>query len=68
MLEQLDYLIRTLTYKRSCLECDLRKYNETIGVKPGWYEDVKMEGKIEGLSIALTELYKMVVELTKDDE
>lgn len=58
MLEHLDYLIRTLTYKRSCIECDLQKSDIA---KP------HKEGKIEGLSIAITELYKIVMELTKDD-
>ena len=60
MLEQLDYLIRTLTYKRSSLECALRNSMSNVAT-------TYTEGEIYGLSIAITELYKMVRELTKDD-
>jgi hypothetical protein len=58
MLENLDYLIRTLTYKRSCLECDLRNKKYSYGG-----EIVYVEGQIEGLTESITELYKMLNEL-----
>ena len=60
MLEQLDYLIRMLTYKRSCLEIDMQEDpNNPIGDY--------IDSQIMGLSIAITEAYKMAEERTKDD-
>ncbi len=44
MLEQLDYLIRTLTYKRSSLECDLRKIPD--GIKMEFTELYKMVSEL----------------------
>lgn len=51
-MEELDYLIRTLTYKRSCLELEWKSLDD----------DCKFEnqGKRDGLSIAITEIYKLV--------
>ena len=54
LLEKMEYLIRTLTYKRSCIECDLRDNKHTILIK------FKLQGEIEGLSMAITEIYKMI--------
>ena len=48
----LDYLIRSLTYKRSSLECDLR--NVENGKLPF------TEGQINGLTIAINELYRLL--------
>lgn len=52
MDEKLDYLIRSLTYKRSSFECDLRKI-----------ENCKLpftEGQINGLTIAISEIYSLI--------
>ena len=49
-MEQLEFLIRTLTYKRSCLELDFKK-------EPN---NAFLEGKIKGLNIAITEIYKLI--------
>lgn len=53
-MEILDCLIRTLTYKRSCLELDWKNLDD----------DCKLEnqGVREGLSIAITECYKLLEE------
>jgi hypothetical protein len=59
-MEQLEYLIRTLTYKRSCLELEFKKLSLEDKRKCGEYQ-----GKIDGLSIAITEIYKLVAELDK---
>lgn len=73
MLDQLDYLIRTLTYKRSSLECDLRKVQKRtkeqkeLELKDSYEESSTVEylkGQINGLGIAISELYKML----SDDE
>ena len=56
-MEQLDFLIRTLTYKRSCIECDLRDNKHTILIK------FKLQGEISGLTIAISEMYKLINEL-----
>jgi len=53
-MEKLEYLIRTLTYKRSCLELSRRTTNMT--------ETLLIDGTIKGLSIAITEIYKLVGE------
>lgn len=64
MMEQLDYLIRTLTYKRSCIECDLHTLDDSRLINSTEY----MEGQIAGLTSALSELYKMLNEIDKDNE
>lgn len=53
-MEQLDYLIRTLTYKRSCFELEMK--HATIE------EYLLLDAKVEGLQIAITEIYKLVGE------
>ena len=59
-MEYLDYLIRTLTYQRSCWELDLEKFD-------GRYEltSTMLHGRIEGLNVAISEIYKLVGELDK---
>ena len=59
MLEKLDYLIRTLTYKRSSLECSLRDLEKVRDSAPYNY----LQGQIDGLSTAINELYKMLNEM-----
>lgn len=68
MLEQLDYLIRTLTYKRSCLELDLKKLETSLNIDNYIGQRNRVEGQIYGLQIALTEIYKMVMEQTKYED
>lgn len=58
-MEELELLIRTLTYKRSCIELDLKK-------NPGELNYTLMHGTIRGLNIAINEIYKLVGELTND--
>ena len=55
-MEQLDYLIRTLTYKRSSLELMLKQEHSDE-----FYSHVKDE--IKGLNIAITEIYKLILGL-----
>jgi hypothetical protein len=54
-MEELEYLIRALTYKRSCLELDLKNINVQFELGPYCI----CKGKIEGLSIAISEIYKL---------
>ena len=58
-MEQLEYLIRSLTYKRSCFEIELREANKYEGIIEVKYD---LAGKIEGLSIAITEIYNLISE------
>ena len=67
MEDTFDYLIRTLGYKRSCLELEMKKIenilknnvpNNILFEKQKEY----VEGEIMGLSIAITELYKLLEE------
>lgn len=53
-MEQLDYLIRSLTYKRSSFELDLK--NKKLS------EEKKIEiiGKISGLQYALNLIYDLL--------
>jgi len=51
-MEKLDYLIRTFTYKRSCLELDLKFAEMT--------ETLVINGKIDVLNIVITEIYKLI--------
>jgi hypothetical protein len=55
-MEHLDYLIRTLTYKRSVLELELKNHVEFDNLK------FQLSGKIDGINVALTEIYKLVSE------
>ena len=60
-MEELDYLIRTLPYKRSCIELDLKN-------NPGELNSTIMHGTIRGLNIALNEIYKLVGDLSNDTD
>jgi len=51
---QLDYLIKTLTDKRSVLELQLKNHVEFDNLK------FQLSGQIDGLNMAITELYKLV--------
>lgn len=51
-METLNFLIRTLTYKRACLELEWDTLDDD-----GKFEN---QGKREGLSIAIAECYKLV--------
>lgn len=51
-MEELDYLIRTLTYNRSVLELDMKKLPEQ--------DKTYHKGLIAGLNIAITEIYKLI--------
>lgn len=54
-MEQLESLIRTLTYKRSCLELILKKPHSVI-------DQLEIKGEIAGITFAITEIYKLVNE------
>jgi hypothetical protein len=51
-MEDLDYLLRILTYRRFCLELQFKK-------EPN---NVYLEGQIKGLSFAITEIHKLIEE------
>lgn len=55
-MEQLEYLIRTLTYHRSKLELEMEAI---VGFNP---KRQRLSGEIDGLSYAITEIYKLAVE------
>lgn len=57
-MEYLDYLIRTLTYKRSCLELDLTKAFFDV-------DKYQIQGKIDGIQLALDQVYKLLNEITE---
>jgi hypothetical protein len=56
-MEELEYLIRTLTYKRSTLELDLKKDPESQ----------YLLGVIEGLNISISEIYRLVMDLMENE-
>jgi hypothetical protein len=62
-MEYLDYLIRTLTYQRSCWELDLKKEQEQ------WKDNssfvIRIQAKIDGINFAISEIYKLTAELDK---
>ena len=60
-MELLEYLIRTLTYKRACLELDLKK-------NPAELTSTIMHGTIRGLDIAINECYTLVKDLEDDNK
>ena len=60
-MDILDLLIRTLTYKRSVLELEL----ENLTSQPDLGNYLELKGKIAGLQIAITELYKLLSEITE---
>ena len=53
-MEELEYLIRTLTYKRSCLELEWKKFDSDSRYC------LEIYNQMVGLGIALTEIYKLV--------
>lgn len=53
-MEDLDYIIRTLTYKRSCLEIDIKKQEK------GSIAHVSMLGEHKGIQTAISEIYKLL--------
>ena len=57
-MEQLDYLIRSLTYLQSVLELDMKKL-------PVPYQAYH-KGVIAGLNIAITEIYKLIGDQLKE--
>ena len=59
-MEYLDYLIRTLTYQRSCWELNLKKLDGQSELT-----STILYGKIEGLNFAISEIYKLTAELDK---
>lgn len=63
IMELLEYLIRTLTYKRSCWELDLKKLLEQD--KYEFSHIIRIQAKIDGIQFAITEIYKLV-EQTED--
>ena len=62
-MEQLDFLIRTLTYKRSCLELDRDKRVDKMDSL-----SIHLQGKIDGLQFAITEIYKLVGEMANEKQ
>ena len=65
-MEQLDYLIRTLTYCRSTKELQLKKLKDVNDYKTSDY--LLLEGEINGLNIALSTIYKLINEISSDEE
>lgn len=65
-MELLDYLIRTLTYKRSCWELDLKKLQEQEKYEYSFV--IRIQAKIDGLNTAITEIYKLVGELSLQEQ
>ena len=53
-MEDLDYLIRTLTYKRSCLEIDIKKQ------KKGSIAHLCLQAEHKGIQTAITEIFKLI--------
>lgn len=62
-MEQLDYLIRTLTYRRSEMENNLK----LLEVDLSSAEFTKIKGIVTGLSIAITEIYKLIQETDEEN-
>ena len=53
-MEKLDYLIRTLTYKRSCIELDIKKQKqESIA-------HLCLQAEHKGIQTAITEIFKLI--------
>ena len=53
-MEKLDYLIRTLTYKRSCIELDIKKQ------KQGSIAHLCLQAEHKGIQTAITEIFKLI--------
>lgn len=60
-MEELEYLIRTLTYKRSQLELGLKMF------KDNELALALLKGKIWGIQSALNEIYKLVGEKAREN-
>ena len=66
-MEELEYLIRTLTHKRSCLELDKNKrYDHRFG--PLDSVILHLQGKIDGLNFAINEIYKLTGQMSLDSQ
>ncbi len=61
-METLDYLIRSLTYTRSCKELEIKKFPEEFVM-----ERTFLNGEIQGINIAITELFKLADERMKEE-
>ena len=55
-MEKLDYLIRTLTYRRSCIELDIKKQ------KQGSIAHLCLQAEHKGIQTAITEIFKLIEE------
>ena len=55
-MEDLDYLIRTLTYKRSSLEIDIKNQ------KKGSIAHLCLQAEHKGIQTAITEIFKLIKE------
>jgi len=53
-MEELDYLIRTLTYKRSSLEIDIKKQEQ------GSLAYLCLQAEHKGIQTAITEIFKLI--------
>ena len=53
-MEDLDYLIRTLTYIRSCLEIDIKKQEQ------GSIAHLCLQAEHKGIQTAITEIFKLI--------
>ena len=53
-MEKLDYLIRTLTYRRSCIELDIKKQ------KQGSIAHLCLLAEHKGIQTAITEIFKLI--------
>ena len=53
-MEKLDYLIRTLTYRRSCIELDIKKQ------KQGSIVHLCLQAEHKGIQTARTEIFKLI--------
>ena len=53
-MEKLDYLIRTLTYKRSYIELDIKKQ------KQGSIAHLCLQAEHKGIQTAITEIFKLI--------
>ena len=55
-MEDLDYLIRALTYKRSSLEIDITKQEQ------GSIAHLCLQAEHKGIQTAITEIFKLIKE------
>lgn len=59
-MEKLEYLIRTLTYKRSCLELEEKKATDT-------HLKEIYATKRDGVNEAIDEIYKLLAEISDEN-